>query len=102
MNTTPYDLEKLYDEQVSPLMAKILDICKQNNLPIVVLVQLQSDGEDEFLFSSSAVIPDEDRPISNELNRVWAIQSGIGGAAKLTITTKDKDGNTTAIEEIHS
>lgn len=81
MNIDPYNLEKLYDEKISPLMAQILEICKENNLPVAVIFQLSSDGEDEFLISHSAVIPEEERPISHQLNRIWAILSGISGEA---------------------
>lgn len=30
-----FDLEQVYDDQISPLMAKILAICKEHQLPMV-------------------------------------------------------------------
>lgn len=30
-----FDLESVYDEQISPLMKQIIDICKEHNLPMI-------------------------------------------------------------------
>ena len=30
-----YDLERVYDEQISPLIKQIIDICKENNMPMI-------------------------------------------------------------------
>jgi len=30
-----YNLESVYDEQIRPLMQRIIDICKANNLPMI-------------------------------------------------------------------
>jgi len=38
------DLEKIYDEQISPLMEQILDICKKNALPVFAEFQYSDDG----------------------------------------------------------
>ena len=63
------DKEDIYDEQINPLMAEILRICKENGIPMVASFQLtdspkpeSSDGDtDEAegpLFCSSAILPD--------------------------------------------
>lgn len=41
-----FDLEALYDERISPLMAQILDICKQHRMPMVASFLYRRD-EDE-------------------------------------------------------
>ncbi|MGO3570821.1 MAG: hypothetical protein ACTIOQ_23620 [Serratia grimesii] len=30
-----FDLENVYDEQISPLMQQIIAICKENNMPMI-------------------------------------------------------------------
>lgn len=30
-----YDLEHIYDEQISPLMQQIIAICKESNMPMI-------------------------------------------------------------------
>ncbi|MCI0526392.1 MAG: hypothetical protein L0Y56_02920, partial [Nitrospira sp.] len=34
-----YDLEKVYDKQIAPLMTKIIAICKKHKLPMVASFQ---------------------------------------------------------------
>ena len=95
----PYDLEKLYDEQVSPLVAQILEICQKNELPMAISFQYKSDGEEEFEFCNSAVLP-ETRPISEELEKIWRVLNE-RRAKPLTLKTIDAEGNITKITEIH-
>jgi len=41
------DSEKIYDEQISPLMTKIIAVCKENNIPMFSSFQLTSAENDE-------------------------------------------------------
>lgn len=69
-----YDLENLYDEQINPLMAKIIGICKEHKLPMFATFQFRASGDDEawsetpitYDFCTSCVAPAE-IPISDEL-----------------------------------
>lgn len=38
------DLEKVYDEKINPLMAQIIAICKEHNMPFVASFQYSDDG----------------------------------------------------------
>ncbi len=40
------DLEKIYDDQIAPLMAQIIKIATEHNMPYVASFQL-TDEEDE-------------------------------------------------------
>ncbi|MGN7478982.1 hypothetical protein ACTHOQ_14125 [Solibacillus silvestris] len=51
-----YDKEKVYDEQISPLMAQILKICKENDVQMAMQFYLQDaeanvDGEPMYCTS---------------------------------------------------
>jgi hypothetical protein len=95
-----YDLEKIYNEQISPLMTQILEICKQNELPMAVSFQYKGDGEEEFEFCNSAVLPEE-RPISEELEKIWNILNE-RRAKPLTLKVVDPENKTIEITEIHT
>lgn len=41
-----YDAEAAYDEKIFPLMAQILDVCKQHEIPMLATFQLTNAGED--------------------------------------------------------
>lgn len=43
----PFDLESVYDEQISPLMAQIIEICKANGLPMFFSALYKYDPLDE-------------------------------------------------------
>lgn len=40
-----YDLEHVYDEQISPLMKQIIEICKANKLPMIASFAFQNSEE---------------------------------------------------------
>ena len=47
--------EEIYDEQIAPLMAQIVEICKQNDIPLVAQFQL-SEGENAMM-CSTVIVP---------------------------------------------
>ena len=42
-----YDKEDIYDEQIAPLMTKIIEICKEENIPMTAQFALKSHREDD-------------------------------------------------------
>ena len=40
-----FDLEAVYDEEISPLMKKIIEICKQHEMPMVASFCYRTDEE---------------------------------------------------------
>jgi hypothetical protein len=50
-----WNKEDIYDEKIAPLMAEILKICKENELPIVCTIQYGCDEEDRALFCTSTI-----------------------------------------------
>ena len=53
--------EQIYDEQINPLMAQIIKICDENNIPFVFSAQLTTDEEDEdgAMLCTSCNLPDD-------------------------------------------
>lgn len=41
-----FDLESVYDNEISPLMRQIIDICKQHEMPMVCSFAFQNDADD--------------------------------------------------------
>lgn len=39
-----WDLEKVYDEQISPLMTQIIAVCKEHDLPFLATFEYASGG----------------------------------------------------------
>jgi len=53
--------EKMYDERVSPLMAQILEICKEHKIAMVASFSLDTDESGDFN-CTSALTTDEYSP----------------------------------------
>ena len=102
MNTESYDLEKVYDQEITPHMAAILEVCKRENLPMIAMFQYKSEVEnDAFEFSTSAMIQDDKRPISDEINAVWSIFERINRKLQLRMTVRNAQRNSVEITEVH-
>jgi hypothetical protein len=83
--------EQIYDEQISPLMTRIIEICRSHKIPVAACFGINTDeGEDADLVCST-ILYDKD----------WNTPDNIKSAAKAMqqrrsmaiITTLGKDGN---------
>ena len=52
------DKEKIYDEQISPLMTEIIDICKKNKVAMLASFAIPKDG-DESLKCTTCLLEDD-------------------------------------------
>lgn len=43
-----YDKEQVYDEKINPLMAQIIDICKENDIQMLFSCYLRADDEGDL------------------------------------------------------
>lgn len=50
-----WNKESVYDDQIYPLMAQIIDICKEHELPIVCTVQFADTEEDGPCFCTTTL-----------------------------------------------
>lgn len=48
-----FDLEDVYDNEISPLMAKIIDICKKNRIPMVASFCYLNTPDDNALCTTA-------------------------------------------------
>jgi hypothetical protein len=99
MEKPAFDLEKVYDEQINPLMAKIIDICHEHKMPMVASFQFKSDGKSDHDLCSSALLDRDERPIAPELERIYSILQP-KRAPMMMVTAMDKDGNITDMTAI--
>lgn len=49
-----YDLEAVYDAEIAPLMAQIIEICERADMPFVASFCYRQDAQGEHDFCSSA------------------------------------------------
>ena len=70
--------ESAYDEEIMPLMAKILDVCKREGIPVVASFQINepTDGDERFC-QSFRLTPDS----SDVLRAMVEIIMEYGGGA---------------------
>jgi hypothetical protein len=62
MKNMKYDKEHVYDEEISPLMAQIIAICKREGLPFAAQFYLKEEREDtgEPLYCTTVIRPGGD------------------------------------------
>ena len=93
-NKQSYDLEVVYDEQINPLMAKIIAICKEHNMPMLASFQYAAKevgkSDEEFFFCTTSLFQGDKRPIAKELRVAEStVRDGISSAVAFTITTTE-------------
>jgi hypothetical protein len=62
-----YDLESVYDEKISPLMAEIIAICKEHKMPMLASFQFRYNEEEQSSFCTTRLHWD-DTPESENLS----------------------------------
>ena len=65
-NTESFDLEKVYDEQIAPLMTQIINICKEHKLPMFASFLYKNDSENEDDGCCTTNLMFKERPIPKE------------------------------------
>ena len=80
--------EKIYDEQISPLITQIIDICKNNKIAMVMQFAIPSPENDDLLCSST-LVADEYNPPKHMVEAATFLRNA-GQATPITITTRDK------------
>lgn len=64
--------EDVYDSEISPLMARIIAICKEHDIPMVADFQLDDDrgAEDAGFHCTTAIVPRDATPKMLEAQRI--------------------------------
>ncbi|ORM72409.1 hypothetical protein HA48_14740 [Pantoea wallisii] len=66
-----YNLESVYDEQISPLMKQIIDICKEHKMPMVCSFAFENDAE-LGIGACTTLLNDFDGRIHDGFSKAWA------------------------------
>ncbi len=56
------DLEAVYDEQISPLMARIIAVCKEHGMPMVASFHLRTTPTEGKCLCTTAILPTGSAP----------------------------------------
>jgi hypothetical protein len=65
------DNEQVYDEQINPLMAQIIEICKREGIPFLLAFQLTGDWDERGpMICTSSILGDEYAPLMRRLRDV--------------------------------
>ena len=75
-----YDLEIVYDEQIAPLMAQIIEICEAHGLPMVATFAYKRDGDHEVDFCTSSIDSQNRAPIDMRMMVSFMIRRGVTSA----------------------
>lgn len=87
--------EQIYDEKISPLMADIIDVCKQNKIAFVASFAIPND-EDNDLRCTSALFESREKSTENvdDFRKALAILRG-GRQSPMMMTVDHGDGSKT-------
>jgi len=90
--------EQIYDQQISPLMAQVIEICKEHKIAFVATYSL-SRPDDEGLLCTSALLEDDCEPPDSYLASMRLIY-GRSREPLMMITTRDASGQVTRMDAI--
>ena len=81
-----FDLEDVYDNEISPLMLKIIKICKDNKMPMLCTFVYENDKEKGLGMCTSHINNIENRFSSTIANANNIIQNGDHQTFGITVT----------------
>ncbi len=90
--------EQIYDEQIAPLVTKILEVCKQNGIAMIASFDIAHEADPGLRCTSQLPDGDGEFPFA----RVAGLLLSATRPSPLMLTTRDGDGNVTAMTSIIS
>ncbi|QXG32901.1 hypothetical protein [Pseudomonas viridiflava] len=92
--------EQVYDEQISPLMQQIIEVCKEKGIAMIASFDIAHDGagpdgEDCSGLLCSSLLPDGDGKPNQSFTQAHAYISGSRRSAAMMLTTEHGDGSKT-------
>lgn len=92
--------EQVYDDQISPLMQQIIDICKDQGIAMMASFDIAHDGEgpngeDCSTLMCSSLLPDGDDKPNPLLTQAFNFIRRTGRPAPMMFTTEHSDGSKT-------
>lgn len=89
-----FDLEAVYDAEIAPLMAQIIEVCKTHKLPMFATFLYANDPESEEDGVCTTNLMFGERPIPEKLFTLARIIMGTSAPA-MRLTVRNKDGQVT-------
>ncbi len=82
--------EAVYDNQINPLMAQVIAICKEHKIAVLASFALSATTDDDQLYCTTSLLSPEHDPPDKllECHRLLLRPE----RSPLMITTRDKDG----------
>ena len=93
--------EQVYDDQISPLMQQIIEICKAQGIAMISSFNIAHagegpDGEDCSSLTCTSHLPDGDQVFDERYSKcAVTIQRGMQRSTAMHITTTNPDGSKT-------
>lgn len=84
--------EQIYDAQINPLMAQIIEICKANNIAMLATFALPTPEDADLCCTSH--LPDETGKLPCPIAEASSVIRG-SGRSPLMLTTQHADGSKT-------
>jgi hypothetical protein len=89
--------EQVYDAQIAPLMAQIIDVCKANKIPVLATFHIPTE-EDENLECTTALLLRSFNPPERLIEALKIIRPP--SRSPLMVTTRDGSGNVIRMDAI--
>lgn len=88
--------EEIYDNEISPLMTQVIDICKANNIAMLMSFHIPTEDEPD-LECTTALLGDEMNPPEHLRNALNVIRPPSGS---VMITERDGDNKITSMTAV--
>ncbi|KVC49876.1 hypothetical protein WS58_06300 [Burkholderia pseudomultivorans] len=86
--------EQIYDEQISPLMAQIIAICKEHKIPVVASFFTPGEDDPELAVTTALLGNGYEAPV-NFTNALRALRPELFAGTPLMLRTDHNNGSTT-------
>lgn len=82
------DNEKIYDEQINPLVAKIYQICKEHKIPVIMSFNYAPDQEDNNSLVTTFVSEETLYGTSSGVSKAFAMALELIRTGMISYVTK--------------
>lgn len=88
--------EAIYDDEISPLMAQILEVCKARGISMVAHFAIPTEDEPDLVCTSC--LPDETGEFGSSVKPAYDAIMRQRGEPPVMLTTRDADGKVLSSE----
>ncbi len=72
--------EQIYDEKINPLMAEIIKLSRENQIPVVAFFDLKEDEHENSLFCETTLLPEPGKchPVFDFIRAIFYARESTG------------------------